>query len=428
MIDWLFGDSGLTPHGYCLIWRQDLIFMHVVSDILISISYFAIPAFLYKIRKINPDIIPAIWAYLFCGFIVSCGITHVFNLITLYYPIYGISGLAKVICALISVTTAVVLAIKHTQANKIPSVNQLMKVTNDLTTEAEHRKKVEEDLKTLTKTLEQRVIERTLQLNIAIENEKKIQAEIRSTMKMREEFLASISHDFKTPLNAILGFSETVMTKIFGDKLNGKNLEYIGLIHKSGSMMRNYINRLVAVYQMGSEADALVASSFEIDEMINNVVDEAQILARQKNIRIITEELQPTLYQGDKILCHSLISNIVSNAVKYTNKGSVCVSLSEIPDGVSVSVKDTGVGIPERELTKIFDLFHRVEEPTISTEGNGLGLAICLSIAKKHGGNITVFSTVGEGSTFIVKLLNQPVDEREESAATVGLDAKLTLV
>lgn len=414
IIQWLFGASGFTPHGYCLVWQEDLIFLHAASDVLIALSYFIIPFILIRVRRLNPELLPARVTYLFVGFIVSCGITHIFGLITLWEPIYGIAAVSKVACALISIATAIYLIMSHQKTAQIPSVGQLIEVTEKLRSEVSVRRETEAKLREAALNLERRVQDRTQLLNEALTNEQKASARLQDVISMRDKFIASISHDFKTPLNAILGFSETIKLRMFGDKLEGKNADYIDYIHTAGLAMKDFVVKLLDVSRLQDENVKLRVEHFNFSEITRSAYEELSELSTSKSdltVSLVAAEVIEFI--GDKTLCRRLVSNLLSNAIKYTERGKIEVSLHQTKEGIELSVSDTGIGISDEDKSRIFQAFNWQGNLEHANESHGLGLFTAKSIAEQHDGEITLSSEVGVGSTFIVRMTNQTLTLKE---------------
>ena len=164
VIDYLIGAANFIPHGVCLAWRPDLVAMHLGSDILIFLSYSSIPFAIYYFVKKRTDLQYKIVFLLFAIFILACGFTHMMGAITLWYPVYGLHGIVKVFTALISIATAILVWPILPKALALPSPGKLQTANDRLITEIEQRKSVEEDLRAVQRELEDRVKQRTIEL------------------------------------------------------------------------------------------------------------------------------------------------------------------------------------------------------------------------------------------------------------------------
>jgi heavy metal sensor kinase len=216
------------------------------------------------------------------------------------------------------------------------------------------------------------------------------------------EFTADASHELKTPLCAMRGEAEVLLSKRRSPE------EYAeGLAHLVDRF--DHLNRLINDLTLLSEADSypvrLEMSSLRLDLLIQNIGNLFQILAEQKEILFEVGPLQEITVLGDRTRLQQLFTNLLDNAIKYTPRGSIRISLEETDGTAIAKVKDTGVGIPEQEKDKIFKRFYRVDKSrSRETGGVGLGLSIAQWIAHAHNGGIEVISELDKGSTFIVHL------------------------
>jgi len=195
----LLATDGFMPHGVCYTWQPGLIRLHLISDVLIGLAYFSIPvALVYFMRKRRD--LPFSWMFLLFGlFIVACGATHWMEVWTLWYPQYWLSGVVKAVTAAASVPTAIALSFLIPRALAIPSMRQLREAKAALEAEVGERRRAEVALREAQATLEQRVKERTAALAEARE-----QAE--AANRLKDEFLATVSHELRSPLNSMVGW------------------------------------------------------------------------------------------------------------------------------------------------------------------------------------------------------------------------------
>jgi signal transduction histidine kinase len=254
------------------------------------------------------------------------------------------------------------------------------------------------------------------QAAIAIQNarlfreiqEKSAQLEVAN--KHKSEFLANMSHELRTPLNAIIGFSEALIDKLFGD-LTDKQLEYQKDIHQSGKHLLSLINDILDLSKIEAGRMELELSSFHLPTAISNAVT----LIRERALRhgiALGVEIDPRLgdFQADERKVKQILLNLLSNAVKFTpDGGRVDLSATMDTDKVEIAVKDTGVGIAPQDQASLFEEFKQLgKDSSRKAEGTGLGLALTKRLVELHGGQISVDSTVGHGSTFRVKLPVRP--------------------
>ena len=197
--------EGFQPHGMCLLWRADVFWAHILSDVLIALSYFSIPVALIYYALKRPDFAYRWVLFLFGAFIVACGVTHLFGIWTMWVPEYGAQAAAKAVTAAVSVTTAFSLWPMMPKLLAIPSVSDLEKKNDALASEISNRVSVEDELRRLNNELEARVAMRTAELE---ERARELGDAIRAAQKSnaaKTEFLANMSHEIRTPMNGVSG-------------------------------------------------------------------------------------------------------------------------------------------------------------------------------------------------------------------------------
>ncbi|UKM64801.1 response regulator [Flavobacteriaceae bacterium GSB9] len=222
--------------------------------------------------------------------------------------------------------------------------------------------------------------------------------------KAKSEFLSNMSHEIRTPLHAILGFIEVLK----GSKLNRTDHEYLGLMEKSSNNLLNIINDILDIEKIESGETELIQTNFNPLEKIKDLLDVNQFIFLKKNLYLNSniKNVHGLNVIGDESKFIQVINNIVKNGLKFTNTGGVSLSYSEalLPGNklnIKLTIKDTGIGIPEDRINTIFDRFTQVENTVKKQyEGSGLGLAICKVLINMMGGQIMVNSTPNEGTSF----------------------------
>jgi two-component system, OmpR family, phosphate regulon sensor histidine kinase PhoR len=229
--------------------------------------------------------------------------------------------------------------------------------------------------------------------------------EIKKLEVMRKDFVANVSHELKTPVTSIKGFSETLLD---GAMNNQDTLEaFLSIINKESERMQSLIQDLLDFSKIEQQEFKLNIQDFDLYELINEVITMLNKKAKSKDIRLELEFQREELYiQGDHDRLKQVFINLISNAILYTPpKGFVKVSLFNHEKSVKIHVKDSGVGIKQEEIPRIFERFYRVDRArSRDSGGTGLGLAIVKHLVEAHHGNISVRSTLGEGSEFIIEL------------------------
>lgn len=235
----------------------------------------------------------------------------------------------------------------------------------------------------------------------------------------KNEFYANMSHEIRTPINTIIGLNEMILRECPDEQTK----EYAHNVRNASDMLLNLINDILDFSQMESKQMKIVPTEYETRDLFEDLVDMVEVSAREKGLDFLVEidEKLPCVLYGDERRIKQVILNILTNAVKYTKKGSVVLSAqgeftAEGEVVLKVSVADTGIGIRKEDLEHLYDAFERVEEwRNANIEGNGLGLAITRRLLDLMGGEITVDSIYTKGSVFAATIPQKVVD-----AAPVG--------
>ena len=225
-----------------------------------------------------------------------------------------------------------------------------------------------------------------------------------NAVKAKQQFLSNMSHEIRTPMNAIIGFTKVVLKT----DLTTKQKEYLDAIKMSGDALIVLINDILDLAKVDAGKMTFEKTPFKIKSSIAAMLHLFETKIQEKNLRLIQEydNKIPKILIGDPVRLHQIILNLVSNAVKFTTKGKITVSvdlLHEDTDNVIIqfSVTDTGIGIPEEKIGKIFENFQQASSGTSRLYGGtGLGLAIVKQLIEPQGGTIRVKSNLNEGSTF----------------------------
>ncbi|MEO1589738.1 MAG: PAS domain-containing protein [Cyanobacteria bacterium J06632_22] len=246
--------------------------------------------------------------------------------------------------------------------------------------------------------LEWQVQERTREL----EAQKQI-SEAASQAKSR--FLAVMSHELRTPLNSILGLSNLLGQEMFG-ALNDKQREYISCIQGSGEHLRDLIGDILDLAKVEAGREQLEVKKVTLSELGQYCLRIMEERAVEKGLAL-THYFDPeaVVCMADERRLRQMLLNLLSNAIKFTTTGEVSLTVQRHDNGVIFRVKDTGIGIAPADRQKLFEAFYQVDsELSRHYEGTGLGLALTRQLARLHGGDVTVESEVGQGSTFAIHL------------------------
>lgn len=227
--------------------------------------------------------------------------------------------------------------------------------------------------------------------------------------EVRHDFVENISHELKTPISAISLLAEALQLSLEDAEQTKK---FAGNLQRESKRLGTLVNRIIELSRIQAGDIGGQPESFALGDVITEAVDANLFLADRRSVKVSFDVLANVMIHGDRELIAMAIKNLIENAVLYSEANSqVGVGLSVEGDFAEVSVTDTGIGIPVDEQERIFERFYRVD-PSRSREtgGTGLGLAIVKHAAQNHGGEVAVFSRVGLGSTFTLKLplANQP--------------------
>ncbi|OIP74951.1 MAG: hypothetical protein AUK48_08640 [Oscillatoriales cyanobacterium CG2_30_44_21] len=238
----------------------------------------------------------------------------------------------------------------------------------------------------------------------AEENLKQSKQAAEAASQAKGNFLASMSHELRTPLNAILDFTQLI---IRDSSLKDSHRSYIKIIHESGEHLLELINDILDMSKIESGSISLNTTSFDLYHLLETIEKMFRLRASDKNLDLIFRRspLVPQWISTDEGKLRQILINLLSNAVKFTDRGSVNLSINLVADStLQFALKDTGAGIPEDYLDKIFEPFEQTEIGKRTMEGTGLGLSISRKFAQIMGGEITVSSQIGAGSQFVVDL------------------------
>lgn len=385
--------SGFVPHGYCLLWRWDLVSLHVVSDIVIAFSYLTIPFVIFRVLKHRDDIQFRALPILFACFITACAITHIFGLATMWFAVYGIQGAFKLICAVISAITAVMVWRIYPDLIAIPSPRMLEEKNRLLEEEFSKRMETKEELRVahakltrINQELEERVARRTEALQRANED--------------LERFAYVACHDLRAPLRALIGIPEWLRETLqdtYGEVIEDLEVDLDELEIQSRRMDKLLTDLLTY---------ARIGQTEELTEEID-IAEHAHIAARMAGlpdsfrVKVEDAEALPRI-RAVPAEFDLVLRNLIGNAVKHHDRsaGVILVRATRDGDRVAIEVADDGPGIPEAYAAKVFEMFSTLK-PRDDVEGSGMGLAMVKKIVERVGSRIRLRSTgAARGATF----------------------------
>ncbi|MDW8145596.1 MAG: response regulator [Roseiflexaceae bacterium] len=223
--------------------------------------------------------------------------------------------------------------------------------------------------------------------------------------RIKSEFLANMSHELRTPLNSIINFTRIISAGARGP-VTPEQLDYLNRVRQSGEHLLGLINDILDLSKIEAGRMELVREPFSVNDLIQGAMATAAGLIREKPIEL-RSDIPPNLplVYADHTRVRQILLNLLSNAAKFTDAGSITVRAERHGDEVIIHVSDTGIGIPPEKINTIFEAFRQLDNAgNRRYEGTGLGLAICRRLVDLHGGRLWVESAVGVGSTFSFSL------------------------
>ena len=448
-----FTPIAFIPHGHCYLWKPGLVWLHIVSDSLIAISYYSIPlTLLYFVRK--REDLPFNWIFqLFGAFIIACGTTHVMEIWTLWHPIYWVSGALKAITAMISVYTAVMLVPLVPKALALPSPAQLEATNLKLQQVLSDRIKAESALQQSEAQLRKQAqdLQRTLQ-ELQRTQTQLIQSEKMSSLG---QLVAGIAHEINNPVNFIFGnlihANEYVCDLLFllnlyqekypdcepeiKEVISAIELDYLldDLPKLLGSMKigADRIQKIVTSLRTFSRMDEAEVKDVDIHDGIESTLLILQHRLKAKSdrrgIEAIKEYGKLPLLQCYAGQLNQVFMNLLSNAVDaleskikddYSFKPTIWIKtelvkgeLSEdgiwTQEQVVIRIADNGIGMNETVKQRLFNPFFTTKP---IGKGTGMGLAISYQIVvERHGGSLQCISSPGEGTEFAIAIPVKPI-------------------
>lgn len=365
--------DSFMPHGHCFLWIPSILWTSVISDALIALAYLTIPVSLvYFIRKRRD--MPFDWMFIAFGvFILACGATHIADIWVVWNPDYVMSATLKAITAAASVVTAIAMVRLIPIALRIPSPAQLAAVNTEL-------QKVNDDLRA------------------AMER-----AEVANRAK--SDFLASMSHELRTPLNAILGYTQILKR----DKsLSVPQQTGISTIQQGGQHLLALINDVLDLARVDAGKMEFHPKPVRLGDVLSVVADIMRVRAEQKHLCFeleLADDL-PAAVSVDETRLRQVLLNLLGNAVKFTDRGTLRLRVSSLPAAerdvalLRFEVVDQGIGIAADQQEAIFRPFEQVGAASRRAGGTGLGLAISQQLVRLMGGALQVESAPGKGSRF----------------------------
>ncbi len=259
------------------------------------------------------------------------------------------------------------------------------------------------------------------QLIAEAEVEKERVKELQKIDELKDEFLANTSHELRTPLNGIIGLSESLKDGAAGE-LSSKAIENLDMIVNSGKRLSNLVNDILDFSKLKNKDLALSLQPIDLYSVTDLVLKVSEFLATGKALRLINSIPKDiSLVEADENRLEQILYNLIGNAIKFTETGKVEINALESDGMLSISITDTGIGIPEEKFESIFQSFEQADGSTVREYGGtGLGLSVTKQLVELHGGTILVNSEINKGSTFTFTLPISKKNRKEFDATITG--------
>lgn len=276
-----------------------------------------------------------------------------------------------------------------------------------------------QDLKKLVDNLRNEVSERVLaekKLSVALDN-------IEKTSRDKTQLMATISHELRTPLNGIIGLSRILLD----GELTDKQRDYLKTINISAISLGHIFSDIIDLEKIDARRIELNPKEVELQHLLTDISNFGTLMAADKklNFQLIERSPLPIWLMLDYARVSQILWNLIGNAVKFTSKGSVQLNVSTSGSRIYFTVSDTGVGIPREELHRVFEMYYQVKSSGQKPLGSGIGLAVSKTIAQLMGGDLTVESELGKGTSFTlvlpVKEVNKPITSLNQVPETLSI-------
>ncbi|HXA50779.1 MAG TPA: ATP-binding protein [Candidatus Acidoferrum sp.] len=401
--------SDFMPHGMCYFWDPKVLWLNVSADAVIALCYYAIPFLLFRFARQRRDITFK-WIFVAFGmFILACGTTHVIGVITVWNPVYRLEGAVKLVTALASVATLAMLVPLLPTLVGIPTSDQLKGVNRLLAAEIEERRAAEEQVRQINEDLEERVARRTAE-------RRALQDQLNQSQKLEAvgRLAGGVAHDFNNLLTVILGYNEMLREQVAQDPVALDFAEEVQRAAERASALTNQLlalsRRQVAVPRLLDLNDVVR----QMDRMLHRLIGEDIILETRLAASLAPVKVDPTHID-------QVILNLSINSRDAMPRGGTLIIETADVDllannaghhigvgpgrYVMLAVSDTGTGMDEGTLARIFEPFFSTKE---QGKGTGLGLSIVHGIVKQNDGEIMVYSEPGRGTSFKIYLPASP--------------------
>lgn len=298
----------------------------------------------------------------------------------------------------------------------------LSMINQELEAQSEELQDQAEELQDQASEL-QRTSDELQEQNIELEAQRK---EVETANKLKSEFLSNMSHELRTPLNSIMALSRVLIIQA-KEKLNDEENNYLEIVERNGKRLLSLINDILDLSKIEAGKMEVNPSFISLESFLNIIKENIQSLSEEKGLSLnLNIENDLPQIETDEMRLHQVLTNILGNAVKFTDKGSIDISVQSNTEFVLIKVKDSGIGISEDDLPYIFDEFRQADGTSARQyEGTGLGLAIARKLMNILGGDIEIESELGKGTTFSIRIpIKWQGEIREINKATIKTSSK----
>lgn len=221
--------------------------------------------------------------------------------------------------------------------------------------------------------------------------------------RMKSIFIANMSHELRTPLNSIIGFTGIILQGLSGE-ITAEQRKQLTLVKNNSNHLLALINDVIDVSKIEADQIELVIEKFNLSNLMQEMNDSFKVAIEEKNLKLSVEMPERVDIKNDPRRTKQVIMNLVSNAIKFTDKGKIEIKVTKKDKGVYISVRDTGIGIEKKDMDKLFKAFSRIYTKDMLKDGTGLGLYLSKKTANLLGGDISAESKFGNGSEFTFSL------------------------
>lgn len=391
--------AGFIPHGYCLLWRTDLLLLHALSDLVVAVAYLTIPVAIWRILRVRRDFKHRSVPVLFALFIAACAVTHLMALLTLWVPAYGVQGVVKAVCAVISGATAIVIWRLVPALIAVPGPDDHARKAVSLALEVQRRSQAEAALKValdqlgrVNQELESRVALRTSDLTRANEE--------------LERFAYIASHDLRAPLRALMTIPDWLRESLIlhYDKIEDELEDDLHEMEVQSRRMDQLLTDLLTYARIGQSGELLC----DVDPA-ETIRESARLSGMPAGFAVDVEGELPKVRCAPTELA-LVMRNLISNAIKHHDRdhGRIVVRGRADGDMVRIEVSDDGPGIARAYAEKVFEMFSTLR-PRDEVEGSGMGLAMVKKVMDRAGGFVHLGEPrTGRGAVFELVFPNAP--------------------